>query len=150
MKRFILEQSKTEFYTSHSGLALIGQFINRFTSLGKTNRTIKKRHGIPNIELLRSFLGLLCLGKSDYDTLENHRADTFFKQALGIKQMPSASRLRLRFDEDASHLMPIYFPWTTAKQKKKESPVPTNRLMVTVQWPAILVKKAGTSTVNCG
>lgn len=79
MKRFLLEQSSTEFYTTHSGLALIGQFINQFTSLGKTSRKIKRRHGIPNIELLRSFLGLLCLGKSDYDALENHRADPFFK-----------------------------------------------------------------------
>lgn len=107
MKRFILEQSKTEYYTSHSGLALIGQFINRFTSLGKTIRKIKKRHGIPNIELIRSYLGLLSLGKSDFDALENHRLDPFFKQALGIKQMPSSSRLRQRFDEDAQDLIPI-------------------------------------------
>lgn len=107
MKRFLLEQSQSEFYTSHSGLALIGQFINRFTSLGKNCRKIKKRHGIPNIELIRPFLGLLTLGKSDFEALENHRHDPFFKQALGIKQMPSPSRLRQRFDEDAKELIPV-------------------------------------------
>ena len=35
MKRFIIEQSDNEFYTSHSGLALIGLCINRFSGLPK-------------------------------------------------------------------------------------------------------------------
>jgi hypothetical protein len=33
MKRFIIEQSNKEFYTSHSGLALVGLCVNRDTSL---------------------------------------------------------------------------------------------------------------------
>jgi len=33
MKRFVIEQSDKEFYTSHSGLALVGLALNRFTSL---------------------------------------------------------------------------------------------------------------------
>ena len=107
MKRFILEKSNKEFYTNHSGLTLIGQLINRYTSLNKTSRKIKKRHGIPNIELLRAYIGLLSLAKSDYDALENYRHDPFFRQALGIKQMPSTSRLRQRFDEDAVNLIPL-------------------------------------------
>ncbi len=105
MRRFQLEQSATEFYTSHSGLALVGLAINRYTELQKTLRRIVKRHGIPNIELIRAYLGQLCLGKSDFDALENMRDDRYFKQALGIKQMPSASRLRQRFDEDARALI---------------------------------------------
>src|ERR1039457_814822 len=32
MKRFIIEQSEEKFYTSHSGLALVGLAMNRFTS----------------------------------------------------------------------------------------------------------------------
>ena len=35
MKRFILEKSDDEFYTSHSGLALVGLCINRFSGLPK-------------------------------------------------------------------------------------------------------------------
>ena len=30
MKRFVIEQSDKEFYTSHSGLALVGACLNRF------------------------------------------------------------------------------------------------------------------------
>jgi hypothetical protein len=34
------------------------------TSLAKTSRAIVKRHGIANIDLIRTYLGLICLGKS--------------------------------------------------------------------------------------
>lgn len=35
MKRFILEQSDDELYTSHSGLALAGLCINRYSDLSR-------------------------------------------------------------------------------------------------------------------
>jgi hypothetical protein len=73
--------------------------------LQKTLRGIVKRHGIPNIDLIRAYLGQLRLGINDFDALESMRDDRYFKQALGIKQMPSASRLRQRFDEDARALI---------------------------------------------
>ncbi len=31
MRRFIIEQSQEEFYSSHSGLALVGLCLNKFT-----------------------------------------------------------------------------------------------------------------------
>ena len=107
MRLFQIEQSSSEFYTSHSGLALVGLAINRYTPLNKTLRSVVKRHGIPNVELIRAYLGLLCVGKSDFDALENVRDDRYFQQALGIRQMPSAARLRQRFDEDAQGLIPL-------------------------------------------
>jgi hypothetical protein len=39
MKRFILERSSDEFYTSYSGLALVGLGVNRFTSLNRPSPT---------------------------------------------------------------------------------------------------------------
>ena len=101
MRKFRIEQSRTETYTPTAGLALVGHCINRHTSLAKTARTIPKRHGIPNIDLFRTYAGLLCMGKSDFEAAESLRLDPFFKHALGIKQSPSAPRLRQRFDEDA-------------------------------------------------
>jgi hypothetical protein len=59
----------------------------------KQARTVPRRHGIPNIDLIRTFTGLLCLGKSDFEAVENARQDPFFKAALGIKQMPSSAPL---------------------------------------------------------
>ena len=63
MKRFIVEQSDTEFYTSHSGLALIGLCLNRYASLSKAIDTaIPLRHGIAHSDVIKSYLGQLCLG----------------------------------------------------------------------------------------
>ena len=71
MKRFIIEQSDEEFYTSHSGLALIGLCINRYSELSKVINRKMDEHGnlISHSDLLRSYLGLLCLGKSDYEAI---------------------------------------------------------------------------------
>ena len=70
MRTFTLQQSRTEVYTPHGGLALVGHCLNRHTSLIKTARTVVKRHGIPNIELIRTYLGLITLGKSDFEAAE--------------------------------------------------------------------------------
>ena len=107
MRTFKLEQSKTEIITPHGGLALVGHCLNKQTSLAKTARTLAKRHGIPNIDLIRTYLGLICLGKSDFEAVEQARHDPFFKAALGIKQSASSARLRQRFDEDSRALIPL-------------------------------------------
>jgi len=107
MRHFQLVQSATELYTSHSGLALVGLAINRHTALKKSLRSIPKRHGIPNIELVRTYIGQLSVGKSDFDAIENVRNDRYFKQALDIKQISSSARLRQRFDEDARAIIPL-------------------------------------------
>jgi hypothetical protein len=107
MRTFKLEQSKTEIITPHGGLAVVGYSLNTMTSLAKTSRSIVKRHGISNIDLIRTYLGLICLGKSDFEAVEQTRHDDFFKAAMGIKQSPSSARLRQRFDEDARALIPV-------------------------------------------
>ena len=123
MKRFHLEQSKTEIYTPQAGLALIGHAVNKFTDLVKQARTVPKRHGIPNIDLIRTFTGLLCLGKSDFEAVENARKDPFFKAALGIKQMPSSARLRQRFDEDGKALIPLLDAASVTFLSRSEAPI---------------------------
>ncbi len=85
----------------------MGHAINQKTTLRKTLRTVTKRHGIPNVELIRAYTSLLATGKSDFEAIENIRNDDWFKNCMDIRQMPSASRLRQRFDEDASALMPL-------------------------------------------
>jgi hypothetical protein len=55
-------------------------------------------------DIVRSYLGLLVQGKSDFDAIENLRGDKFFKQALGIGLLPSSPTLRQRMDTHASSL----------------------------------------------
>lgn len=108
MKRFIIEQSDTEFFTTHSGLALVGLCINRFAQLSSRIRSVlPKINGISHADVLRSYIGLLCIGKSDYEAITAKKEDVFFKSSLNIKQVPSAETLRQRLDEIAPLVLTV-------------------------------------------
>jgi hypothetical protein len=44
-------------------------------------------------------IGVLCLGKPDFEAIEAFREDGFFRQALGLTKVPSEGTLRQRLDE---------------------------------------------------
>ncbi len=85
MKKFIIEQSNDEFYTSHSGLALVGLCLNRFSELSqKIRRKITRgQKEITTTDIIFSMLGLLCLGKSDFEAITPMRDDDYFYIPLG-------------------------------------------------------------------
>jgi len=120
MKRFILEKSDDEFYTSHSGLALAGLCINRYSNLSKVVGRAMEDSGnvISHADLLRSYLGLLCLGKSDYQAITAMREDDYFMNSLGISTVPSAERLRQRLDEKAEKYLQVVRKCSVAMLKK--------------------------------
>jgi len=137
MKRFILEQSDSEFYTSHSGLALVGLFINRYSDLPRIigREMDNTRNIISHVDILRSYLGLLCLGKSDYEAITAMRQDQFFKNSLGIRHIPSAERLRQRLDEEAGNLLPLVQSCSVKMLKKGKAlitPVATGHIPLDV------------------
>ena len=124
MKRLTLEQSSDEFYTSHSGLALAGACINRYSDLARyIGRVAKGSDHIAEIDILRSYLGLLCLGKSDYQAIAAMREDDYFKQALGIGRMPSVERLRQRLDEAGAELIPVINQSSRTMLKRLKAPI---------------------------
>lgn len=49
-------------------------------------------------DVVYSYLGLLCQGKSDFDQIEPFREDRFFIKSLGLKRVPSSPTLRQRLD----------------------------------------------------
>jgi len=103
MKRFIIEKSEDEFYSSHSGLALIGLCLNRYTSLAKRLGAVvaMKKGAIAHADVVRSYLGLLCLGKSDFEAISGFRQDRFFRESLGLKGVPAEPTLRQRLEDQA-------------------------------------------------
>ncbi|MEW6181522.1 MAG: IS1380 family transposase [Chloroflexota bacterium] len=109
MKRFIIEQSDKEIYTSHSGLALVGLCMNRYGGLGNTVARRMGNNGKPisHADVLRSYLGLLCLGKSDFEAITGMRDDTYFMNSLGIRQIPSTETLRQRLDQEAEPFLQV-------------------------------------------
>ena len=107
MQKYILEQSDTETYTSHAGLSLVGLCLNNYGNINKALKSIPLRHGISHSDIIKSYIGILSLGKSDFEAIENYRHDSHFKTSISIKQIPSAPRLRQRLDEQADRLLPI-------------------------------------------
>lgn len=106
MKRFIIEQSDEEFYTSHSGLALVGMALNRFTSLASALLAIDAPGDlIAGVDIIRSYCALLAQGKSDFVAVEQYRDDDFFREALGNKAVPSEGTMRQRMDEYAERVL---------------------------------------------
>jgi hypothetical protein len=130
--RFELEQSKQEFYTSTSGLALVRVALNRFTSLASRVDKAAPKRGIPTSDVVRSYLGLLCQGKSDFAAIQPFfENDEFFRTALGLKRIPSQETLRQRLDQFAEELCTIVDFSSMEFLKKAQaqlSPLPTGHM----------------------
>jgi hypothetical protein len=90
-----------ETLTSHSGLALIGALLSRMQLRERLNKALLSGCQSPKIshaDMVVSMIGLICLGKPDYEAIELFRENPFFSKSLGINDCPSNSALRQRID----------------------------------------------------
>ena len=82
-----------------AGLALVGDHFKGFEPVPKLlDKPPPVCAGVSNSDILCRDLGLLVQGKSDFDAIENHWGDKFYKHALGIELLPSSPTLRQRRD----------------------------------------------------
>ena len=86
-----------------SGLSLVGQVLGKSNLIKKANRMRTEKRSQPQIkngDILLTMIGLLSLGKSDFENVnEFHKDEEFYKIALGIAYgIPSESSLRNRLD----------------------------------------------------
>jgi Transposase DDE domain group 1 len=88
--------------SSHAGLAFIGKYLKRVNVNALIDPRFPLRAGVANSEILKSYLALLCMGKSDFDAIENFRDNAFFKRALGLAAVPLSPTLRQRMDTHAA------------------------------------------------
>ena len=94
-----------ELITSNTGLVLAGKLLKNF---GLTLNSKVKTGTITNSEVLKSYLGMMTLGKSHFDNIELYRKDLFFKQVMGLKKVPSAATLRQRVEQyNIGHIMKL-------------------------------------------
>jgi len=108
LKRLLIEKFKDEFCTSHSGLVLEGLCLNRFISLVQRLAAVSSlAGGIAHADIVSSYIGLLWLGKSDYDAIAGFREDRFFKESVAFKTVPSEGTLSQRFEEHAERFWAI-------------------------------------------
>ncbi len=108
MQRFIIEQSEADL-TSHAGLGLIGMALNERTDLREQAKAAApaRSDAIAHGDILSSYIGLLCLGKSDFEAVNGMREDEYFAASLGLKQVPSEGTLRQRMDAHALAFTPV-------------------------------------------
>lgn len=101
--RFQMRQSR-QLITGQAGLALVGQALGRFAQVPQQldPKFPVRGQALPVSDVVKGYLGLLCQAKSDFEAIEAYRGDGFFMQALGLRDVPSAARLRQRLDELAS------------------------------------------------
>jgi len=89
--------------SSHAGLAFVGKYLKRININALIDPAFPVRSGAANSDILKSYLALLCLGKNDFDAIENFRSNRFFLRALGLSVVPSSPTLRQRLDAHASN-----------------------------------------------
>jgi hypothetical protein len=99
--KFMISETD-EVLVSHSGLALAGAILQG-TQIRKRASAVRlgdrKRPEVSHADVLTAMIGLLCLGKPDFEAIEAFREDEFFRRALGLKKVPSEGTLRQRLDE---------------------------------------------------
>ena len=109
MKRIVVELSNERLITP-SGLTLVGGALGKRDLVKRSNcMTVDKKRSQPQIrngDILLTYIGLLCQGKTSFDSVREFHADPdYFKAALGISYaIPSSETLRQRMDMIGSSL----------------------------------------------
>jgi hypothetical protein len=109
MKKLVVEFSEERLITP-SGLSLVGAMLGKSEFAKKCNRmSVTEKRSQPQIkngDILLTYIGLLCQGKTEYDAAREMMADPeYYKMALGISYaIPSAETLRQRMDDIGSSL----------------------------------------------
>ena len=109
MKRIVVELSNDRLITP-SGLTLVGGALGKSDLVKRSNRmAVDKKRSQPQIkngDILLTYIGLLCQGKTSFDSVREFHADPdYFKAALGISYaIPSSETLRQRMDMIGSSL----------------------------------------------
>ena len=101
MSDFLIKQLPYDL-SSHAGLALVGKHLAHINFNALVDPSFPVRSGVANSAILKSYLALLCQGKSDFDAIEAFRSDAFFARALRLAAVPSSPTLRQRMDTHAS------------------------------------------------
>jgi hypothetical protein len=107
MKRFKFVQSDAEII-SHGGLSLIGQAVKNYTTLAQElDKSVPLRHGIKHSDVMNSYLGLLAMGKNDFEAINTIESEFYFMNAFGLDSIPGEATLRQRMDQKAEAFLPI-------------------------------------------
>lgn len=123
MPKFEVKQSSRLNLTSYAGLALIGQCCEVAQLEAVIDPKLPVSQGMKTSDVVKAMVGLLSLGKSDFEAIEPFGADRFFKEALGLTKIPSAAWLRQRLDAKAAKLRELTGELTLRLLKRAQAPI---------------------------
>src|SRR5690606_38962232 len=85
--------------STHAGLATVGALLAHTRLAQRLNHTRLSAMENPyhsHADVMKSYIGLLCQGKSDFDHIEPFRNDDVFPICLQLQKVPSRPTLRQR------------------------------------------------------
>lgn len=103
MRKIIVELSEERLITP-SGLSLVGMLLGKSELVKRCNRaSVSRKRSQPQIkngDILLTYIGLLCQGKTDFEAVKELEEDEgCYRLSLGIaRALPSAETLRQRMD----------------------------------------------------
>jgi hypothetical protein len=144
MAYFEVKQSSKLQLTSYSGLALIGQCCQAAQVEAVIDPKIPVSQGMRTSDIVKSVVGLLSLGKSDFEAIEAFRQDRFFKEALGLSKVPGSVWIRQRLDSKASAIRELTDELSLRLLERTEAPITTYKGYVCVDLDTFAMDNSGT------
>lgn len=123
MPRFEVRQSAKLNLTSYSGLALVGQCCEAAQVNVVIDPRLPVSQGMKSSDMVKAMMGLLSLGKNDFDAIELFRSDRFFKASLGLSKVPSSAWMRQRIDAKAGSLRELSDELSMRLLERTEAPI---------------------------
>jgi hypothetical protein len=148
MPRFHLKQSSRHL-TSHAGLALIGQCLEA-AQLHLLDVRFPTSKGMRTSDIVKTYTGLLSLGKSDFEAIEAFRHEPFFRHALSVQKAPSSVWLRQRLEQLAAvpaervGLREVMADYSQRLLKRTEAPVTAHQGFVGLDFDTFVMDNSGT------
>jgi len=143
MPRFELRES-TRQLTSYAGLSLIGQCCEAAQVAVVLDRRIPVSAGMTTGDLFKSVVGLITLGKNDFEAIEPFRTDRFFREALDIGKVPSSEWLRQRLDAKGAALREHTDELSLRLLERTEAPVSAHKGFVCLDFDTFTMDNSGT------
>jgi len=139
MARFEVKQSAKLNLTSYSGLALIGQCCQAAQVDAVIDPRLPVSQGMRTSDVVKSMVGLLNLGKSDFEAIEPFRSDRFSKEALGLSKVPGSVWIRQRLDAKAAELRELTDEPSLRLLERTEAPITAHQGYVCADLDAFVM-----------
>lgn len=145
MPRFDVQQSSKLNLTSYSGLALLGQCCQAAQVEAVIDPQLPVSQGMRTSDVVKSMVGLLSLGKSDFEAIEPFRGDRFFKESLGLSKVPSSVWMRQRLDARGAELRELTDELSLRLLERTEAPITAHKGFICADLDTFVMDNSNTN-----